>query len=148
MGVRRILSRGGQKFSKGGGKNLLFARKTTKKILFSQKKVQKHYIFGRTWPARGGGQVPPLPSPVDAHENDYKRCFNIQYCTTRLCMTLVLQILTILISFSFSRLLARVLICSSRFPPILTGVGDVLCVYNTFAYKRIPITISNLIYLP
>jgi hypothetical protein len=25
MGVRRLFSRGGQKFSKGGGKNLLFA---------------------------------------------------------------------------------------------------------------------------
>jgi len=57
MGVRRLFSRGGQNFP-GGGKNILFALKTPKNILFSPKKVKKHTIL-----AGQGGQGPPLALP-------------------------------------------------------------------------------------
>ncbi len=65
MGVRRLFSRGGQKFSRGGGKNLLFAKKTTKKILFIPKK-SKNMLFLAGLGRQGGGARGP-PSPLDAH---------------------------------------------------------------------------------
>jgi len=46
------------KFSRGGGKNILFALKMPKNILFSFKKVKKHTIL-----VGQGGQKPPLALP-------------------------------------------------------------------------------------
>jgi len=57
MGVRRLFSRGGQNFPEGG-KNILFALKMPKNILFSFKKVEKHTIL-----VGQGGQVPSLALP-------------------------------------------------------------------------------------
>jgi len=59
MGVRRLFSRGGKNFP-GGDKNILFAKKMPKNMLFSFKKVKKHTIL--VW-GGGGGQVPPLALP-------------------------------------------------------------------------------------
>jgi len=53
----------GKIFQGGGGKNILFALKTPKNILFSSKKKSKTYYFGRP----GGVKGPLLPSPADAH---------------------------------------------------------------------------------
>jgi len=57
MGVRRLFSRGGQNFPGGGGKNILFALKTPKNILFSSKKSQKHTILA----GQGGSRAPSCP---------------------------------------------------------------------------------------
>jgi hypothetical protein len=54
MGVRRLFSKGGQEHT--------FCLKSTKKQTIFLKRVQKHTIFGRPWPARGGKR-PPLPPP-------------------------------------------------------------------------------------
>jgi hypothetical protein len=59
MGVRRLFP-GEGKFSRDG-KNILFALKKLKVILFSFKKIDKHtFLVGQ---GRGGGQVPPLALP-------------------------------------------------------------------------------------
>ncbi len=65
-----FFSRGGQKFSKGGwggGKNLLFAWKATKMILFFPKKSKNRLFLA----GQGGGQEPPLPSPEYAHAEHF-----------------------------------------------------------------------------
>jgi len=62
MGVRRLFPSGGQNFpvgAGGGGKNILFALKMFKNILFSFKKKSKNILFC----AAKGGQVPPLALP-------------------------------------------------------------------------------------
>jgi hypothetical protein len=64
MGVRRLFSRGGQKFSKGG-QEPTFCQKNNKKYIFFPKKSKN--ILALAGHGRGGGQEPPLPSPVDAH---------------------------------------------------------------------------------
>jgi hypothetical protein len=68
MGVPRLFSRGGQKFSRGGGTSTYFlTKKQLKRYYFSQKSLKTYYF----WPAKagqgGGGQEPPLPPPGDAH---------------------------------------------------------------------------------
>ncbi len=66
MGVRRLFSRGGQKIFQGGGQEPTFGLKNNKNsILFFPKSLSTYYF----WPARGGGQELPLPSPADAHEH-------------------------------------------------------------------------------
>ncbi len=53
-----------QTFFQGRGKNLLFAKKITKKILFSQKSLKTYYFLA----GQGGGARAPLPPPsADAH---------------------------------------------------------------------------------
>jgi hypothetical protein len=66
MGVRRLFSRGGQKFFKGGARAYFLPEKQQKGTIFP-KKSKNILFFGRPWRARGGGQEPPLPSPADAH---------------------------------------------------------------------------------
>jgi hypothetical protein len=65
-------------FPRAGGKNLLFALKITKKILFVPKKSKKHTIFGR--PARGGGKSPHLPLPLRTSMYPVKLCNKIVSC--------------------------------------------------------------------
>jgi len=67
MGVRKLFSREGQNFQ-GGGKNILFALKMLKNILFSFKKVEKHTILASQ--EGPGGNCPLLPSPADAHDSN------------------------------------------------------------------------------
>jgi len=54
---------GRAKFSREGDKNILFAQKTLKKILFSSKKCKKNILF---WSARGARapSCPPLRTPM------------------------------------------------------------------------------------
>ncbi len=60
MGVRRLFSRGGQNFPGGaGGKNILFALRMPKNILFSFKKVKKHTIL--VGQGGGGASAPSYP---------------------------------------------------------------------------------------
>jgi hypothetical protein len=62
MGVHRLFSRGGQKFSRGG-QEPTFCLKKQQKILFFFKKY-KNIMFL----AGHGGQEPPFaPPPADAH---------------------------------------------------------------------------------
>jgi hypothetical protein len=55
MGVRRLFSRG------GGARTYFLPEKQQKRYHFSQKKVEKHTIFGRPWPARGARAPLALP---------------------------------------------------------------------------------------
>ena len=70
MGVRRLFSRGGKNFpgGAGGGKNIQFALKMPKNILFSTKKVEKHTILS----SQGGASAPSCPplekKSADAHD--------------------------------------------------------------------------------
>jgi hypothetical protein len=47
-----------QTFFQGGARTYL---KNNKKDTIFPKKVKKHTIFGRPWPARGGARAPPCP---------------------------------------------------------------------------------------
>ncbi len=63
MSVRRLFSRGGQKFS-GGARTYFLPKKQRKRYYFFPKKVLEHTIFGQPWPAlagQGGGKGPPCP---------------------------------------------------------------------------------------
>ncbi len=65
MGVRRLSSRGGQKFSRGGGQEPTFCLNNNKKIvIFPIKSTNILFLWG------GGGARAPLPSPADAHVNE------------------------------------------------------------------------------
>ncbi len=69
MGVRRLFSRGGQNFSRGG-QEPTFCLKTMKKILFFPKKSKNILFlagFGRPGGWGGGVQEPLCPPPADAH---------------------------------------------------------------------------------
>ncbi len=54
MGVRRLFSRGGQKFSRGGQEPNFCLKKQQKRYYFSPKKSKTYYF----WPARGGARAP------------------------------------------------------------------------------------------
>jgi hypothetical protein len=65
MGIRRLFSKGGQKFSRWC-KNIILPKKHQKTYFFSQKSPKTYYF----WPALAGqgGQetplAPPLPTPM------------------------------------------------------------------------------------
>jgi len=59
MGVPRLFSRGGGQNFPGGSKTYYLPKKCLKTYYFHSKK-SKNILF---WPAKGGGQVPPLPLP-------------------------------------------------------------------------------------
>jgi hypothetical protein len=62
MGVRRLFSRGGQKFSRGGGARTYFLpKKVTKNILFFPKKAKNILFFADL--GRKEGARAPLPPP-------------------------------------------------------------------------------------
>ncbi len=62
MGVRRLFSRGGQKFSRGGQEPTFCLKSNEKYTIFHQKSL-KNILFL----AGQRGQEPPLPIPADAH---------------------------------------------------------------------------------
>jgi hypothetical protein len=64
MGVRRLLSRGGQKFSrKGGARTYFLPKKQQKRYYFSQESLKIYYF----WPALAGQGGGARASPADAH---------------------------------------------------------------------------------
>ncbi len=65
MSVRRLFSKGRQKFSRGGGKNILFAQKTY-------------------WPAKGA-RAPLAPPPPDAHAIHRNLGNETQTCPSLTC---------------------------------------------------------------
>ncbi len=73
MGVRKLFSRGGHKFSRGG-KNVIFALKMPKTYYFLSKS-RKAYYFGRPT----GASAPSCP-PLRPKNNDV--C-SLRVCTLR-----------------------------------------------------------------
>ncbi len=72
MGVRRLFSRGGQIFSRGGARTYFLPKKQQKRYYFSPKSLKTYYFLA----GQGGGQEPPLPSPTDAHVFKAFQCHN------------------------------------------------------------------------
>ncbi len=67
MGVRRLFSRGGQKFSRGA-RTYFSPKKQQKRYYFSPKSLKTYYFWPALASQGGGGKSPPLPSPADAHD--------------------------------------------------------------------------------
>jgi hypothetical protein len=85
MGVRRLFSRGGQKFSRGKGPTFRI-NNNKKRCYFSQNSLKTYYF----WPAKagqGGGAWGPCNPPPDAHgsnefEIDSQTTYSNQVLTT------------------------------------------------------------------
>jgi hypothetical protein len=66
MGVSRLFSRGGQKFSREARTYFLPKKQRKRYYFFPKKSKNIQFLAGLGRPG-GRGQEPPLPSPADAH---------------------------------------------------------------------------------